>query len=86
MESSVFTEAEFRELWRLQRFYWKEAIRCEKSKAYLAGCVMLGSARRPLGRGTEDPQNSFDQGKLETPTQMGFSGTPRRHESRWLAA
>lgn len=38
------TDEEQKELWRLQRFYWKEAIRCEDAKAYLAGCVMLGSA------------------------------------------
>lgn len=38
------TDEEHKELWRLQRFYWKEAIRCEGAKAYLAGCVMLGSA------------------------------------------
>jgi hypothetical protein len=38
------TDEQQKELWRLQRFYWKEALRCEEAKAYLAGCVMLGSA------------------------------------------
>ena len=32
----------------MQRFYSKEAIRCEEAKAYLAGCVMLGSALETL--------------------------------------
>ena len=42
------TEEEEKELWRLYRFYWKEAHRCENAKAYLAGCVMLGSALENL--------------------------------------
>ena len=29
---------------RLQRLYHREARKCEKAKAYLAGCVMLGAA------------------------------------------
>jgi hypothetical protein len=33
-----------KELYRLSRLYWEEALRCEKAKANLAGCVMLGSA------------------------------------------
>jgi len=32
----------------LHRLYWKEAVRCEEAKAYLAGCVMLGSALETL--------------------------------------
>ena len=44
MTITPLTDDEQKELWRLQRFYWKEAIRCEDAKAYLAGCVMLGSA------------------------------------------
>jgi hypothetical protein len=44
MTITPLTDEEQKELWRLQRFYWKEAIRCEGAKAYLAGCVMLGSA------------------------------------------
>jgi hypothetical protein len=44
MTIAPLTDDEQKELWRLQRFYWKEAIRCEHAKAYLAGCVMLGSA------------------------------------------
>jgi hypothetical protein len=37
-----------RELYRLSRFYWKEALRCEKAKVFLAGSVMLGSALETL--------------------------------------
>src|SRR5580658_5005942 len=44
MPFKTLTEEEEKELWRLNRFYWKEAERCEEAKAYLAGCVMLGSA------------------------------------------
>ena len=44
MPFTTLTEDEEKELWRLQRFYWKEALRCEAAKAYLAGCVMLGAA------------------------------------------
>jgi hypothetical protein len=43
MPFRALTEEETTELWRLNRFYWKEAKRCEEAKAYLAGCVMLGS-------------------------------------------
>ena len=32
----------------LSRAYWQEALRCEKAKAYLAGCVTLGSAFETL--------------------------------------
>ncbi len=42
------SEDEEKELWRLSRFYWKEALRCEKSNAHLAGCAMLGSALETL--------------------------------------
>ncbi len=45
---ATLTEEEEREFWRLYRFYWREAERCEKAKAYLAGCVMLGSALEAL--------------------------------------
>ncbi|MGB8031108.1 MAG: hypothetical protein WCF30_15765 [Terracidiphilus sp.] len=44
MPFKTLTEDEEKELWRLNRFYWKEAERCEEAEAYLAGCVMLGSA------------------------------------------
>ncbi len=44
MPFKTLTEDEEKELWRLNRFYWQEAKRCEDTKAYLAGCVMLGSA------------------------------------------
>lgn len=45
---ATLTEEEEREFWRLYRFYWREAERCEEAKAYLAGCVMLGSALEAL--------------------------------------
>ena len=44
----TLTDEEEKELYRLQRLYWREALRCEESKAYLAGCVMLGSALETL--------------------------------------
>lgn len=45
---TTLTEDETREFWRLYRFYWREAKRCKKAKAYLAGCVMMGSALESL--------------------------------------
>ena len=48
MNITRLTDEEQKELTRLQLFYWKEAVRCEKAKAYLAGCVMLGSALEAL--------------------------------------
>ena len=44
MPFTTLTDEEEKELYQLNRFYWKEALRCEEAKAYLAGCVMLGSA------------------------------------------
>ena len=48
MTFTTLTDEEKKELYRLNRFYWKEARRCERAKAYLAGCVMLGSALETL--------------------------------------
>lgn len=45
---TTLSEDEEKELYRLQRLYWREALRCEEAKAYLAGCVMLGSALETL--------------------------------------
>ena len=45
---TTLTDEEEREFSRLYRFYWREAERCEEAKAYLAGCVMLGSALEAL--------------------------------------
>lgn len=45
---TTLSDEEEREIWRLYRFYGREADRCEKAKAYLAGCVMLGSALEAL--------------------------------------
>jgi hypothetical protein len=43
-EQYQLTQAQEKELYRLQRFYWAEAKRCEDANAHLAGCVMVGSA------------------------------------------
>jgi hypothetical protein len=48
MPFTTLTDEEEKELYRLQRFHWQEALRCQESKAYLAGCVMLGSALEAL--------------------------------------
>lgn len=48
MTFSTLNDEEEKEFYRLHRFYWKEAERCEKAKAHLAGCVMLGSALETL--------------------------------------
>ena len=40
----TLSDDDAQELYRLSRFYWREARRCEKAGAYLAGCVILGSA------------------------------------------
>jgi hypothetical protein len=40
----ALTEHDHKEVLRLANFYQNEAKRCEKAKAYLAGCVMLGAA------------------------------------------
>jgi hypothetical protein len=42
------TKAQEKELYRLSRFYWREATRCASAKAYLAACTMLGSATECL--------------------------------------
>lgn len=42
------SEEKEREMWRLYRYYLREAERCEKSDSYLAGCIMLGSALEAL--------------------------------------
>lgn len=41
---ATLTDNEEKELYRLHRLYYREARKCENAKAYLAGCVMLGSA------------------------------------------
>ncbi len=38
------TESEFNDLGRISRFYYHQAEKCSETKAYLAGCVMLGAA------------------------------------------
>jgi len=48
MPFTTLTDEEEKELYRLQHVYWREALRCEQAKAYLAGCVMLGSALETL--------------------------------------
>ncbi len=41
-------EREFNEVLRLSRVYRREALRCRKSNAHLASCVMLGAALEAL--------------------------------------
>lgn len=48
MSFDALDEHAERELYRLYKYYWREAERCQKAKAYLAGCVMLGSALETL--------------------------------------
>ena len=36
-------DREYEELLRLTKVYGRQARRCRKAKAYLAGCVMLGA-------------------------------------------
>jgi hypothetical protein len=48
MPFTTLTDEEEKELCRLQRLYWREALRCEEAKAYLAGCIILGSALETL--------------------------------------
>lgn len=45
---TTITDEQEIELLRLSSYYWKEALRCEQAKAYLAGCVMIGSALETL--------------------------------------
>lgn len=44
MPFTLLTDDEEKELYRLQRLYWREALRCEKARGYLPGCIMLASA------------------------------------------
>src|ERR1700733_9688753 len=48
MAFPTLSDNEEKEFYRLQKLYWREALRCQKAKAYLAGCVMLGSALETL--------------------------------------
>jgi hypothetical protein len=48
MPFTTLTDEKEKELYRLQRLYWREALRCEEAKAYLAGCIILGSALETL--------------------------------------
>jgi hypothetical protein len=48
MSFTTLTDEQEKELWRLSRVYWQEALRCEKAKAHLAGCITLGSALETL--------------------------------------
>jgi len=43
MEILKLKDSQFNELLRLCNLYYREAEKCEKSKAYLAGCIMLGA-------------------------------------------
>jgi hypothetical protein len=71
MGFTALTDEERRELWRLSRFYWKEALRCEEAKAYLAGCVMLGSALETLLILMIDCYDEEAESTGEAPKQRG---------------
>lgn len=44
MSKFELTEEQYNEVLRLSRVYYREAQKCMDSKAYLAGCVMMGAA------------------------------------------
>jgi hypothetical protein len=48
MPFQAISDEDERELYRLSRIYWREARRCGRAGAHLAGCVMLGSALETL--------------------------------------
>jgi|SRR6266540_1542482 hypothetical protein len=48
MSFATLSDDEERELRTLSGVYWKEALKCEEAKAFLAGSVMLGSALEAL--------------------------------------
>lgn len=48
MSIDALDENAEREFYRLYKYYWREAQRCQEAKAWLAGCVMLGSALETL--------------------------------------
>jgi len=44
MSTFDLTDEQYNELVRISRIYYREAHRCKDSKAYLAGCIMMGAA------------------------------------------
>jgi hypothetical protein len=44
MSDFALTEDQYNEVFRLLRVYHREAHRCRDSRAYLAGCIMMGAA------------------------------------------
>ena len=48
MVFQTLSDDDEKELYRLQRVYWRDAKRCMSAQAYLAGSVMLGSALEKL--------------------------------------
>jgi hypothetical protein len=48
MSFATLTDDEEKELYHLQRLYWRETLRCKEAKAYLSGCALLGSALETL--------------------------------------
>jgi hypothetical protein len=67
----TLTDEEQKEFWRLSRFYWKEALRCEEVKAHLAGAVMLGSALEALLTLMVDCHSEEAELTGEIPTKKG---------------
>jgi len=74
MPFATLSDDEEKEILRLNRFYWKEARRCEESKAYLAGCVMLGSALETL---LILMMNAHDEEADRTGKVPAYKGSPK---------
>ena len=70
--SSNLTDDQVAELWRLFRHYMREATRCEESRAWLAGCVMLGSALETLLLLMIDAHSEEALGTGKAPTKKGY--------------
>ena len=94
MAFATLDDDEEKELLRLSRFYRQEAKRCEKSKAYLAGCVMLGSALETFlmlmvnifeGEAEQTGKIPMEKGKAETSFGVEPRGTAQRSQSSRLA-
>jgi hypothetical protein len=70
----TLSDEDEKELYRLSRMYWREAKRCESTGAYLAGCVMLGSALETL---LILMVNVFDEEAEQTGRLPSRKGSPK---------
>jgi hypothetical protein len=76
MPFTTLTDHEEREFYRLQRFYRREALRCEEAKAHLAGCVMLGSALETLLLLMVNAHEDVAEGTGQAPTRKDSAVVP----------